>query len=439
MNIRWIAIIALLVCTSAGFAQDDTQPTQEPAPAVVQDMRPIGGAEDVGVSEILDGLSVSPAFHFSQTGETLDSGHSFDYRSSFGGSLEVSRTRNRQRFAMTYTGGGTFTTRTNEENAAYQTLRLSETVGVKRWTFSVFDTVSYTPESTMGGSAGAPGLPPSLLSLLNNTGVASSLQPSQDVLTTSTPRVGNTVAGQIQYNFSYRNSLNVAGTYGMLRFLEREFLNNDQYTGFLDFERMLSPYNTVGVKYAYTAVTYGQIPGAFHTHWFQGMVGRRITNRTHAQLAIGPQLVSGSRQIVGAKNMSWASDLTLNYHRDRYSVSLTGSRHTNAGSGVLLGARTDSGMLNVSRSWLRKWQTSMQGGYARNVGLASTASTYNTRSVGGSINRSISPTLSAYLTYSAQYQTSDALVTSSSSILNGWRHILGVGFQWHPRPLITRQ
>lgn len=439
MKIRWMTAIALLVCASAAFAQEDVPTTEDLSPVQVQDTRPIGGAEDIALGTLAEGLSVSPAFHFSQTGETLDSGHSFDYRSTLGGTLEVSRVRSRQRFAMNYDGGGTFTTRTNEENRAYQTLRFSESVGIKRWTLSVFDTASYTPESMMSGSAGVPGLTPSLLNLLNTAGVANSLLPSQDVLTTSSPRVNNTVAGQVQYNFSYRNSLTVAGTYGVLRFLEQDFLNNDQYTGFLDFERMLSPSNTVGVKYSYTAVTYGQLPDAFHTHWFQGTVGRRITNRMNANFAVGPQILSGSKRVVGSKNMGWASDLTLNYHRDRYSVSLTGSRHTNAGSGVMIGARTDSGVLSASRTWLRQWQTSIQVGYSRNVGLVSMASTYNTRSIGGSISRAITPSVSAYINYSAQHQTSNALDTTSSSILNGWRHILGVGFQWHPRPLITRQ
>jgi hypothetical protein len=301
----------------------------------------------------------------------------------------------------------------------------------------LFDTLSYSPEAMSSEMGGLPGLG-NLVGPIGQTGIVPSLLPSQSILTLNTSRVSNSVAAQAQYNFSFRTSVTGGLDYGILRFPDQGFIDSNQYSGFASLEHMLSARDTVAVKYAYTALSYNEIPGGMHTHWIQGVASRRITNRLSAKVAIGPELVSGSRQMTGRKTTAWAADGGLTYQRQRFGFGFTGLRQTTAGAGVIFGARTDSISLTIWRSVMRNWTTSVHGGYARTAAISGKAGIYDARTYGAQVTRSIGQTLGLYLSYTGQYQTTPTVV-SSPFVLDGWRHVFGVGFDWHPRPVVARQ
>jgi len=289
-------------------------------------------------------------------------------------------------------------------------------------------------------SAAGSGLPGfgDLSTMLSQAGLSSSLLPAQGVLTLDTSRVSNSVAAQAQYEFSYRNSFTAGGDFGVLRFLDRDLQDNNQYTGFASFERKLSRRDTVALKYAYTAVTYANLPLATHVHWTQAIISRRISERLSAHLSVGPELVSGTKQMTGPQSTGWGADGNVQYHRLKYGASFSGARHTTGGSGVMLGARTDSGNLTLARTFYRNWVAALSGGYSRNVGLVPGSGLYNLRSYGAQVSRNIGRSVSTYVSYTSQYQTTHASA-ASPFLLDGWRHVFGVGFSWQPRAMVTQQ
>lgn len=431
-----VAALMLILSVGANAQTDDTETLSAPVAQVSTiDNVPTGGAETIGINPVPAGLFLQPSFRFTQAMQGNSGLEQMDYTSTMGGSLIVTHGTEHHRFRLQYNGGAMFSTRANQENTSYQSVNLGETVQLNRWTLSLMDGFSYSPESLRNGS-GLPAIsdlaPTANLSALNRW-----LMPSQDILTVDSQRVSNSAVGQARYNFSYRNSATVGADYGVIRFADREFADTNQYIGFVSLERMLTAHDTLSLGYHYSAITSVNVQNSLHIHSPQITYARKITTRLVAHVSAGPEIVSLPLHNAG-KNIFWSSDAQVTYTRTKYRASLAGTRSTTGGAGLTLGTRTDQAMLTLSRTVLRNWTASIQGGYSRTVGLTLKAGTFNARTYGGQLHRQVSQTTSAYISYSGQHQTNNTAIVSPF-LLDGWRHTFGVGIDWHPRTLVTRQ
>jgi hypothetical protein len=436
MRTKMIVAAVMLILSIGANAQSDGNETLSAAVAQAStiDNVPTGGAETITINPVPAGLFLQPSFRFTQAMQGNSGLEQVDYTSTMGGSLIVTHGTQHDRFRLQYNGGAMFSTRANQENTSYQSVSLGETAQLNRWTLSLMDGFSYSPES-LGSGSGLPAIseiaPNANLSALNRW-----LVPSQDILTVDSQRVSNSLVGQARYNFSYRNSATVGADYGVIRFADREFADTNQYIGFVSLERMLTAHDTLSLGYHYSAITSVNVQNSLHIHSPQVAYARKMTTRLVAHVSAGPEIVL--LPVNTGKNIFWSSDVQVAYTRTKYRASLAGTRSTTGGAGLTLGSRTDLALLTLSRTVLRNWTASIQGGYSRTVDLTLKAGTFNARTYGGQLHRHVSQTTSAYISYSGQHQTNNTAIVAPF-LLEGWRHTFGVGIEWHPRALVTRQ
>jgi hypothetical protein len=434
MRARKTLLIILSIFVGTLLAQAQDQPSNQPPGAATSNMPdtrpPIGGAEATSVAPLPVGFSVAPLFRVAQSFESLSQNGQYDSLSSISGSISLSDIRVHRRLIAGYEGGGMFTNNEQLGTTSYHRLNLTNSITLRRWTLSAFDSVDYSPESSYGlggmpviGDVLAPSLP---------GGVAPGLRPTQGVLTRSA-RVSNVVAGQIQYDLSYRNSLTVGGSQGVMRFLENDLQDSNEYAAFVSLERLLSPFNAVGIRYAYNTTNYLELPNAWHAQTVSATFSRRITKRTNAQFSIGPQFISKLTGETGAGQVNWTADATLQYFRNRNAIDLLVSRSTNAGSGVMAGARTTTAQVSISHQLSHVLSAAVHCGYSHNASLGISGGTYNARTFGGQLSRQLSTRLGVYAMYTGQYQTFPGGSSQLAQLIGSWRHTFGFGFDWRPR------
>ena len=108
----------------------------------------------------------------------------------------------------------------------------------------------------------------------------------------------------------------------------------------------------------------------------------------------------------------------LSYARRSTSASIAFVRATNAGSGVLYGALSDSVNGAVRKQFSRDWQGALTASYSKNTSLAQIAGfeqSYQSNYGGGQLSRRLSRSFSAYFSYTAvtQTETNPGILTAS--------------------------
>jgi hypothetical protein len=156
-------------------------------------------------------------------------------------------------------------------------------------------------------------------------------------------------------------------------------------------------------------------------------------------VAAGPQeiLFSGPGG-VGNFHLLFASiNSALSYERRRSGVSFSYVRGLSGGSGVFLGATSNTFTGTAHYQFTRFWTGSLNGGYALNNSLAraGTATTqFNNWFVGANLGRRVGLHAQINFNYGALRQNNPATCTLATCGGNGLQQTLGMSVNWHLRP-----
>ena len=395
-----------------------------------------------------------PGFEYSNSvsstalNQTTASG--WNSTSFLAGNVSLVQAWRHSQLLVNYTGGGFFSTDSSEGSGYFHEFALTQAFKWRRWQLALIDQFSYLPEAAFGfgGATGidAPGVGGSLGPVL--PGLQSNYQPNQSIFTSVGTRYTNTFTAQATYLISPRASINVAGSYGILRFLEAGSIGTDDTIFNVGYNYSLSKKDTIGVLYRFTADRFPGNPQALNDHVVEAAYGRKITGRLALQLFGGPDITIFRVPVGSAtQQVSIAGGATLNYafgSNDRNDLSLTYNHGISNGSGVLIGSSTDLVESRLTHRFSRYWTGAFNFGYARNSGLGSlnagqNSQAFNSYNIGGDLRRPFGRSSILSLGYTAQIQTSNQAVCASGKCDTSYTsHRIFLAFSWHARPFVLR-
>jgi hypothetical protein len=354
-----------------------------------------------------------------------------DYRTNIVGELAYDQLSPRRAFTLRYGGGGLFDVDNSNLNRTFQQLYLSQSFTVRRWNFLFGDSLTYMPQSPIGGGLGIPGLSQFLseLSFLNN--LYPGLVPSQSILTLNTNVLNNSTFAQGQYNFTRRTSVTGVASYGLLRYPDESVMDGHQMFFSTGLNHDIGRAQ-VALQASYSRFSYEAMNSGMEAEMVQLMYSRPLGHSFSMQIGAGPDSVHplGST----AHNLLTESGLaSISYRRKQNDITLRYSRGATGGSGLLLGVLSNNVQLSAGHQG-RFWGISATGGYARNSGIIQSRTTsYNTE--GAQVTRTFHRDMRVYFSYTYLTQDAGTLCVGGTCALNGGEHIFGIGFNWNPRGL----
>jgi hypothetical protein len=432
---------------------DDRATTDNDPFALSQpDSRPLTGVQSLSLGSPEVGHSyLVPGIQFLDTARSISlneaTGSNWSSTTFLAGSLSLYRLTSHSELSANYLGGGFFSSDGAQGNGFLHELGLTQSFKWRRWHLSLIDEFSYLPESSFGFGLGTGistpgiggGLAPALPSLQN------SYQPNQSILTSNGARYSNSFATEVVYEFR-RSSINVAGTYAILRFVEPGNIESDADILTVGYNYQISSQNSMGVLYRLTEYHFLGSPQGLADHAAHIAFGRKITGRLALQLFAGPELALFRQPIDNeTQSLRPSGGVTLTYRVTKGDVLLSYNHGVSNGGGVLIGADTDQLRLELDREISRRWQASFFFGFARNRGLGSFVSVnqsnqnFNSYVAGGALSHPLGHDAALSLAYSARIQNSTQSVCAAGNCATSFtQHQLSFGMSWHARPLVLR-
>jgi hypothetical protein len=432
----------------------DDQEAQNPPPDQLQpDNRPLTGFQQPTVGTSMDrhsywvpGLSY---YNFIQSNGQVNGGESgWSSTSYLNGNVSLVQNWSRSQLMANFSGGGYFSTDSTVGNGWFSQLSMSQTFNWERVQIVFLDDYSYLPEAQFGFGAGtglsSPGVGGTLGGVVS--GIGTGYTPGQTIFTAEGPRYFNTAGVQITYQLTRRGSVTVGGVYSLLRFVDPGNVENDNYIGNVGYNYQITRNNTIGLQYRYSAFHYLSNPQAIGDHNFQIVFGRRITGRLALQLSGGPE-VTHFRVVqppaTKTQYVAGSGGASLTYTVPRGTISASYFHGVTGGSGVFLGATTDTFSGAITRRISRVWTGDLHGGYARNrsaeseLGISGTK--YDTFFVGASAARPLGHNAQVSLGYTAYAErVTNSACGGSNCSDTLTTHQITLGVSWHTRPFVLR-
>jgi hypothetical protein len=382
-----------------------------------------------------------------QSGSSNPSGNSGWNTTNFvNGNLSLLEAWSHNLLAANYSGGGFFSTDSAQGNGQYHQLATAFEIIQRRWQVLLIDQLSYLPQSAFGfGGASAlssPGITGTLavpLPVLQNVSI-----PGQSVLLATGPRYSNASAAQVTYEVSSRGLITVAAVHELLRFSNAGFIGNDTEILHTSYNYAITRKDFLGLIYQFSAFHYPGDPQALGDQVAHVVYGRRITGRFALNLAGGPEVTTFRVPVLGSKqSVSGSGIASLVYAFTLGTARLNYAHGISNGSGVFIGARTDSFEGTVNRRLTRAWNGSLSFWFANNKQIFSrtglTSPTFKTWVPGAGLSRPFSRTVDFSLAYQAQIQGSNLLLCSTANCGKDYTlHQVILSFQWHALPQVLR-
>jgi hypothetical protein len=365
------------------------------------------------------------------------------------GGVDIHRISGVSELMVSYTGGGMFSTGNSDaSNGVIQELNLKYKYSFRRSTLSVFDQVSYLPESSFGfaGTAGA-GLP----GIGTATGSGSGFTPGQSILTPEGQNLSNAFAVELDTKLTSRTSLTFVGGYSLLHYFNDNFLNYGDASFQVGYNYLVSRKDTVALSYNFSAFRYSNVDQSLNLNTIQGSYARRITGRLAFQIAAGPQFVSSRFPITSSTSSTvspetsssqlyWTLNTSLRYQLKRAAISAAYNHGVSGGSGVLAGAETDTATGTYSQRVSRTFNVDLNAGYSHNQGIAgsagSEAQTFSYWFSGVNVTHPFGRSLDMFMNYQFQYQDANTSgCTGSACTTNTIRHQIAFGLNLHKQPI----
>jgi hypothetical protein len=430
----------------------DPNGDQDSSPPLQPDVRPLTGIQNptLGSPEFRHSYWV-PGFQYSNIvgstslNQTTASG--WNSTSYLTGNLSLLEAWSRSQLSVNYSGGGFFPSESSQGRGYFHMLGMSQISEWGRWRIAILDQFFYLPDSPFGFGGGTgisiPGIGGSLGTPL--PGLGGSYQPNQTILTTFGTRYGNSAATQVSYKLSRRGSVNVAGSYGILRFLKPGNIESNNYGGNLGYDYALGKKDTIGVLYRFSEFRFIGSPQALNDHVIHLSYGRKITGRLALQLSGGPEFTTFAVPIgTSTSQIGESVNADLNYATAYNRLALSYTHGVSSGSGIQAGSAFDQVQTELSRQLSRAWKGNFTFGYARNgnlgnLGVGQNSQAYNSYYIGGNLAHPIGREAAFSIAYTARIQTSNQAVCAGGTCnTNHTENQITLGFSWHARPFVLR-
>jgi hypothetical protein len=442
---------------------------QDNGAAVSNDNPPLSGLDQPSLEPRAPARSfLIPGAHFSQS---LDSNIGGGTARVAGitralGSITLQRLWSRYNAGLDYVGGGAFYPNYSAGATQVHQLDGDQRILWRTGQLAIRDSFSYLPEGMFGfGSFGGAGALSGIGAGFLGGGFGNFFGPGQFASLQQQPRLTNVSIADISQAFSPRSTVTVAGSYGLVHFIDNNFgfINSRQVVAQAAYNYLLSRKDQIGLAYGYqafrypsesTTSTFGAIPlPHFNTQLLHLLYGRRISGRMDLVLGGGPQLTELTNPLTGTtRNLSASGRASLRYRLAKSSIGISYYHGNTSGSGFFTGVKSDVGRITYSRPINRLWEMLADVGYTHNTRIFSTgiflpkgvppqASGYNYWYAGGSVQRQIGRDFSGFVSYQFNelYFSCGGVVPTGTPIVacggRSQRHVASVGLDWHPRPI----
>jgi hypothetical protein len=423
---------------------------------VIPDQNTLAGVESFTLGSLQHRVNIfDPAISVSQLGQFVPgtAGKTVTVGQSFvNGSLDFTRTWSEYHFTALYNGGEAFNEGYSAASAFFGTtsphyqfhnLLISQQADWARWHFLVQDGFTASPGAAFSSQGmGGPGLAGQFSSMLGASlnSLGQSFMPSENINTGEAMRYGNSVLAQAQYALSRRSAFTLAASYGLLHFDVPGFQNSEMMDVQGGYDYLLDPSNSIAVLGSYGKIDYLGTGKSTTAYGGALAYGRKITGRLAFQIAAGPQEIRmGVPGGVGNFNLLFVSvNSALTYQRRRGGVSFNIVRGLNSGSGVFLGATSDTASGSAHYQFSRNWTGSINGGYTLNYSLApaGVASTqFNNWFAGANLGRSLGQHVAINFNYGALRQNNPVACTVAVCGGEGLQQTVGLSVNWHLLPV----
>ena len=428
-------------------------PAPETSPV---DNRPIAGAEDI--TPELPGSTHSyllPSFSVYQgldsNAQLVSGTNHFVAATVPTGFLDMNVAGRSNQLSINFGGGGLLYDSSFSQSAGFAEGGFTDTYSSRRWSFLFSDRVSYLPEAS-GGFAGigfgggfnnAP-----LLGAGSGPGALNPIfTPGQSVLTGQFAALSNVSIAQAQYAVNPTNSIAVTGSFGIQHYAGGNNLqsSNDTLTVF-SWDHQLTSTDSISVSYSLVRYRYNGGTAAVNDNLFRLGYAKRISQRMTFIGMVGPQLIYSTESLIPGTqhSVSVTGQASLNYRLQRMGFVVSYMHYVSPGSGVFQGANTDIATLGTTVHLRRTWDLSLSGSESRNKQLAAYSVNPAFPTSGHAINYQygtfrlshvMGRYMRAFVIYELQHQTSGISLVPGSTSTTLFRHIIGIGFELHPRPV----
>jgi len=429
--------------SSVNQTNNNQAPSQPPyeQEKVDADTRPLSGTEylSLGMPERARNVvnaSIRADERLDSNPSTRGTGYVWRPDTDVYGDLTLNRSWKRNSFTAEYDGGGTFYGNTDPQT--FQFLKLAQVFAWDRWRVTFADQATYSPESAFGYAG-----PVTFSNGLGGTNVG--LIPNQTILTGESTRVSNTSVGEVDYTLSRRSTLTGAAAYGVLDYFANGVVNSNQINGSLGYNYALTPHSKVALAYAYTEIRFPFSANNTSKTEFQTPSVSYAYQRT-ARLSFQ---VSGGAQVARSISPGFATQTDVfpyaqglvSYAWRRTSLSVLGAHSILSGGGLYPATNTTLTQLTLSRVFSRKWDGALIGGLAYNSPLQAynvgpiAAQKSHSAYAGFDVHRSLGRYAGLYFMYNFQRQVVNSFCTGALCAQDFLRHSIGVGLDWHFRPI----
>ena len=378
-------------------------------------------------------------------GEVQGGGTGWNSTNYLTGDLTLVENWSRSQLLLNYSGGGEFSTDSRVGNGWFTMLNIRQTFQWERLQLTLFDAFQYLPQTLFGFGAGTPLGQAGVGGTLGGgtTGLVPGYFPGQTIFSASGPRSVNTAGVELNYRLTPRSSITLAGIYGILRFTDPGNVDNDSYIGTAGYNYEITRNNTIGAVYRYNAYHYLDNPQAVGDQMIQAAFGRKITGRLALQLTAGPEITNYRLPPEGSTKTQFVTgtgSAYLTYAFARGGVT-TGYFHgVTSGSGVFVGAITDTFTVSGTRKLTRVWTGEAHLGYAHNKNSETfgsvTTTSYNSLYGGASLMRPLGRNGNFSVGYSAYVENATCAAANCGSSFT--TNLISIGLSWHTHPFVLR-
>lgn len=349
-------------------------------------------------------------------------------------------------FNMMYAGGVLISESSGVNTTTYQNMAVSQGLMRGRWVFNLADSVSYMPQSPIGGFSGIPGAGD--VGTVPNGGTG--LGPTGGLLTYSGPRVGNGLSGSAELLLTGKTSASARGSWEILHFLDGDADGYDTQdtSGEVALNHRIDARDTVAVNAVYSLFTFGKNEGGlnFETRGIDLVYSRLVSPSISVDISAGPQWLSSSDKALIPNSLNAAASVGLSYARGLSNARIGYSRGVNGGYGVQYGGLSDTVTASAGHGFGRTWQAGVNMAYMHTESLTQTGATpppglsiplggsFSTVFGGAQLSHRLSRSLSAYVTYAAQHQSYNTAYTGTNAF-NGTSQTFAIGITYAPRSL----
>ncbi len=420
-----------------GTNDEPASPLQQAATVVTGGIAPTAGETNEAGSQVLFGFQAAESFDSNYLGTAIPG--AWNDITSFGGHVDLHRIGPTSDLLFRYAGGGALDPQNSSLNTMYHQFEAAETLQFRRWSLRFDDLFSYLPSSSFGFQMFGITQP----NLSTNGLLNPSIPPSQSILTTQEMRLSNVILTQVQIEASERTAFTFTAGYGLLHYVTPGFLDPTNINFGFGYNYALNARDILGVSYQFNNYGFGSTNAQINDSTVMVTYGHHITGRLAFQAGAGPELdyytpvgssTSISKTYIGA-------NAGLNYELKQSSITASFSRGINGGSGILVGAASDTVQIAADHRMGRKITINGDFGYSFNQSLqiqTSTATSYQGFYGGAGVDYKIGLRTDFYVTYNYLHQTSNGPVCTGPACavsFDSHQIWVGINFDFRPIPL----